>query len=186
MEPDERAAAGHLPRLPVSGRDSRRRHDDLPEGGAQRAAQGARRGGADDAGFHARGAARRATKLEHRPRRCCAGRSMSASPAARRSATRSCRWRCSSRRSASWTRPIPASTSMRCASSPTASTRCGRRSARFLVITHYQRLLELHRARHRACAVGRPHRALGRQGAGAGAGGEGLRRVTARRPREHG
>jgi Fe-S cluster assembly ATP-binding protein len=49
--------------------------------------------------------------------------------AARRSAWRSCRWRCCSPPSASWTRPIPASTSMRCGSSPRASTRCARPSA---------------------------------------------------------
>ena len=55
--------------------------------------------------------------------------SMSASPAARRSATRCCRWRCSSRACASSTRWIPASTSTRCGSPPTASTRCARRSA---------------------------------------------------------
>ena len=42
---------------------------------------------------------------------------------------------------ASWTRPIPASTSTRSASSPTASTRSARPSARRIVITHYQRLL---------------------------------------------
>ena len=39
--------------------------------------------------------------------------STSASPAARRSATRSCRWRCCSRGSACSTRPTPASTSTR-------------------------------------------------------------------------
>ena len=44
---------------------------------------------------------------------CCAAASMSASPAARRSATRSCRWRCWSRSCACSTRPIPASTSTR-------------------------------------------------------------------------
>ncbi len=48
----ERAAAGTLPRLPVSAGDPRRRHDDLPEGGDERAAQGARRGRAADAGLH--------------------------------------------------------------------------------------------------------------------------------------
>ena len=30
MEPDERAAAGRVPGLPVSDRDSGRRHDDVP------------------------------------------------------------------------------------------------------------------------------------------------------------
>ena len=49
----------------------------------------------------------------HRARRCCAARSMSASPAARRSATRSCKWRCCSRGWRCSTRPIPASTSTR-------------------------------------------------------------------------
>ena len=39
--------------------------------------------------------------------------STKASPAARRSATRSCRWRCSSRSTPSSTRPTPASTSTR-------------------------------------------------------------------------
>ena len=43
----------------------------------------------------------------------CAAPSMSAFPAARRSATRSCRWRCSSRGSRCSTRPIPASISTR-------------------------------------------------------------------------
>ena len=57
-------------------------------------------------------------------RRCSTARSTRASPAARRSATRSSRWRCWSPRSPSSTRPIPASTSTPCASSPTASTRC--------------------------------------------------------------
>ena len=50
-----------------------------------------------------------------------------------------------------------------------------------IVVTHYQRLLELHRARLRARAGRRPHRALRRQGAGPRAGGEGLR--LARRAR---
>ena len=43
-----------------------------------------------------------------------------ASPAARRSATRCCSSRCSSRRSRSWTRPTPAWTSTRCGSSARA------------------------------------------------------------------
>ena len=55
LEPDERAAKGAVPRVPVSGRDSRRRHDDLPQGGLERAAQGARRGRAYDPGLHQEG-----------------------------------------------------------------------------------------------------------------------------------
>ena len=49
--------------------------------------------------------------------------------AARRSATRSCRCWCSSRAWPSSMSPIPASTSMRCASLPTASTACAIRRA---------------------------------------------------------
>ena len=44
-----------------------------------------------------------------------------------------------------------------------------------LVITHYQRLLELHRARSRACAVRRPHHQGRRQGIGARTRSQGLR-----------
>ena len=42
---------------------------------------------------------------------------------------------------ASWTRPIPAWTSTRCASWPAASTPCASPERAFLVVTHYQRLL---------------------------------------------
>jgi Fe-S cluster assembly ATP-binding protein len=42
---------------------------------------------------------------------------------------------------ASWTRPIPASTSTPCASSPTASTSSAPVTSGFVLITHYQRLL---------------------------------------------
>ena len=68
-------------------------------------------------------------------------RSTRASRAARRSATRSSRWRCSSRSSRSSTRPTPASTSTRSASWPTASTSCARPDNATIVVTHYQRLL---------------------------------------------
>ena len=54
-----------------------------------------------------------AGKLLASTRTCCGAASMSASPAARRSATRSCRWRCWSRALRCSTRPIPASTSTR-------------------------------------------------------------------------
>ena len=69
-------------------------------------------------------------ELREQDGRCCrstspspAATSTRASPAARRSGPRSCRWRCSSRSSPSWTRPTAASTSTRCASSPRGSTR---------------------------------------------------------------
>ena len=83
-----------------------------------------------------------AHELEDRSRDAASGRSMSAFPAARRSAWRSCRWRCCSRASPCSTKPIPASTSTRCGSSPMASTRCAIAERAFLVITHYQRLLD--------------------------------------------
>ena len=44
--------ARHVPGLPVSARNSRRRHHDLPQGRAQRAAQGARRSRNVDARLH--------------------------------------------------------------------------------------------------------------------------------------
>ena len=63
-------------------------------------------------------------------RKCCGARSMSAFPAARRSATRFCRWRFCSRGWRCSTRPIPVSTSTRSRPWPKASTGCARRSAR--------------------------------------------------------
>ena len=97
MAPDERAARGPVPGLPVSAGNPRRRDDDLPEGGAERAAQGARRGRADHAGLHQ--ARQRCRGQARDPEgNAASAPSMSASPAARRSAWRSCRWRCSSRR----------------------------------------------------------------------------------------
>ena len=140
MAPEERAARGRLPRLPVSGRDPRRLQHLLPEGGAQRQAQapgraGARRDRLPEAGAR-EGEARRAWTS-----RSSSGRSTKASRAARRSATRSSTWRSSSPSSASSTRPTPASTSTPCGSSPTASTRCAAKDRAFVVITHYQRLL---------------------------------------------
>ena len=44
LAPDERAAKGLVPRVPVSARNPRRRHHDVPAHRAQRAAQEARRG----------------------------------------------------------------------------------------------------------------------------------------------
>ena len=52
-----------------------------------------------------------------------------------------------------------------------------------IVVTHYQRLLELHRAGFRARAVRGPDREIGRQGTGAGAGRERVRRAGNRRRR---
>ena len=118
-----------------------------------------------------------------RRRTCSSAPSTSASPAARRSAWRSCRWRCCSRPSASSTRPIPASTSTRCASCPRASTRCARPIASFLVITHYQRLLNYIVPDSVHVMSRRPHREVGRQGTGARARGQRLRRLPRNRGR---
>ena len=64
-----------------------------------------------------------------------------ASPAARRSATRSSRWSCSSRRSPSSTRPTPGSTSTRSSRlrGRQPRKRCG--DLGVLLITHYTRIL---------------------------------------------
>ena len=73
---------------------------------------------------------------------CSTAPSTRASPAARRSATRSSRWRCWSRSWRSWTRPTRAWTSTRSGRSPKASMRSAQPERSFLVITHYQRLLD--------------------------------------------
>ena len=97
MSPDERAVAGvflafqYPVEIPGVGTMT------FLQDRAQRAAQGARRGGADDAGLHEarEGGLRQAA--DHAGH-AAGGRSTSASPAARRSATRSSRWRfCSPR-----------------------------------------------------------------------------------------
>ena len=75
-------------------------------------------------------------EVVHEPRR-----QRRASPAARRSATRSSRWPCSIRSWPSSTRPTPASTSTRCASSPQGVNTLRSEHHSVLVITHYQRLL---------------------------------------------
>ena len=75
-------------------------------------------------------------------RRSPSATSTRASPAARRSGTRSCSWSCSSRRSRSSTRPTPASTSTRCAWSARASTGSATTGdTGVLLITHYTRIL---------------------------------------------
>ena len=93
-------------------------------------------------------AAPRHDGLDEAPRhglaRSSTATSTRASAAARRSATRSCRWRSSNPSSRSSTRPTPASTSTRCASSPRASARSAPtgRTMGVVLITHYQRLLD--------------------------------------------
>ena len=84
------------------------------QAGAQRDAQAPRRGGARRDRLPGAGHARRSKLVDMDEELAEPRRSTTASPAARRSATRSSRWRCSSRRWRSSTRPTPASTSTRC------------------------------------------------------------------------
>ena len=115
LTPEERARRGRVPRLPVSGRDPRRRQHVLPAHRAQRGAA-ASAGSTSSTPWTSSRWPRSEMKLaRHGPDASSAARSTTASPAARRSATRSSRWRCSSRRSPSSTRPTPASTSTRSA-----------------------------------------------------------------------
>ena len=116
-------------------------------------------------------------------RRCSTARSTRASRAARRSATRSSRWRCSSRGWRSSTRPTRGSTSTRCkivADGVNAHARPRPRHPRRHALPAPA---QLHRARLRPRADRRPDRPVGRQGAGARARGEGLRLGRRRRPR---
>ena len=100
----------------------------------------ARRGRSLDAGLHEAGA-RDLRASSASVRRCCAARSMSASPAARRSGTKYCRWRCWSRASRCSTRPTPGSTSTRCKIVAEGVNRLRSPERSMVVITHYQRLL---------------------------------------------
>ena len=168
---------GRLPRLPVSAGDPGRRHHDLPQGGAERPAQGARRGRADDAGLH------QARQRGGEPARDPEGHAASAAAQRRLLRRREeahgdpADGAARSRPSASSTRPIPASTSTRCAIVAEGVNALRSPDRAFLVITHYQRLLNHIVPDTRARDVERPHRAVGRQGAGARARGERLRRL---------
>ena len=146
---------GRVPRVPVSARNPRRRHHDVPASAALNAQRKTRGEAELSTPDFMRAVRDVGAELEidpemlQPPRQCRLFRRREEAqrdPAdgAARAAARACS-----------TRPIPASTSTRCGSSPTASTRCARPSASILVITHYQRLLELHRARRRARACPR-------------------------------
>ena len=73
MEPDAARRRRTVPRLSVSARNPRRRHDDLPAHRAQRAAQEARRGRAVDAGIPQEACAR-SPPSSTSIRTCCAAR----------------------------------------------------------------------------------------------------------------
>ena len=147
-------------------RNSGRGHDDISEGGVERAAPGPRRGRSHDAGIHAaraRGPRARSRSI----RRCCGGRSTSAFPAARRRGSRFCRWLCWRRGSASSTRPTSGLDidALRVVAEGVNGLRDPKRA--FLVITHYQRLLDyiepdvVHvMAKGRIVATGGPELAL--------------------------
>ncbi len=175
---------GRVPRVPVSAGDPRRRHHDLPAHRAQRAAQGARRGRAVDAGVH-EARARGGRQARRSTRRCCGAPvnvGFSGGEKKRNEIlqmalleprlvrARRDRFRPRHRRAAR--------------SSPTASTRCARPSARMLVITHYQRLLDYIVPDIVHVLSQGPHREDRRQGAGARARGQGLRAITRTRRRE--
>ena len=148
---------GRVPRLPVSGRNSRRRHHDLPAHRAQCPAQGARRGGIVDAGFHEAGARDRG-QARHQPghaeprgqcrllrRREEAQRNPADGAAASRG------WPCS-------TRPIPASTSTRCKIVADGVNRAALARARDGRHHPLSAPARIHRAGRRACAGQGPRR----------------------------
>ena len=101
----------------------------------------ARRGGILDAGLHQAGARDRRQDSAS-TRRCCAARSMSASPAARRSATKFCRWRFCSRGCAVLDETDSGLDidALKIVADGVNRLRSPERS--MIVITHYQRLLD--------------------------------------------
>ena len=98
MSPDERAAKGVFLAFQYPVEIPGVATMNVPAHRAERAAQGARRERILDAGLSEEGARGRSL-AEHSAGHAQAAASMSGFPAARRSATRSCRWRCSSRAS---------------------------------------------------------------------------------------
>ena len=82
------------------------------------------------------------SQARHRSGHAAARRSMSDFPAARRSATRSCRWRCWSRGCACSTKPIPGLDidALKVVAEGVNHLRSPERG--FVMITHYQRLLD--------------------------------------------
>ena len=121
-----------------------------------------------------------AGQARHRAGDAAPRASMSAFPAARRSATRFCRWRCSSRGSPCSTRPIPASTSTRCKHRLRRRQPAARAGARLRRHHPLSAAAQLHRARRGARAVEGPHRQDRRQGVGARARSARLCRISGR------
>ena len=169
-----RAVPGHA----VPGRGARRLGRQLP---AHRQDRDRRRGA--QAAHLGQGAS--TTAMEPRadgPGVRRSATSTRASPAARRSGTRSCSSSCSSRRSRSSTRPTPASTSTRCKVVSEGVNRVREDGETgVLLITHYTRILRYITARLRARLRRRPDRRGGRPGAGRQLEAEGYEQVHGRR-----
>ena len=173
---------GLVPGLPVSDRNSRRRHHDVPAHRGERAAQGARRSGIVDAGIHEEGARGR-RQARDRP-----------GNAAARGQCRLFRRREEAQRDPAdgdaGAAPCGAGRDRFRPRHRRAEDRGRRRQpaalAGALVRGHHAlpAAARLHRAGHRACAVEGPHRAHRRQGAGAGARGKGLRAICRKRRRK--
>ena len=185
MGPDERAARGPVPRLPVSAGNSRRRHDDVPQGRAQRAAQGARRGRADDARFH-QARQRAAAKLEMPKDMLKRALNVGFSGGEKK------RMEILQMALLEPRFGILDETDSGLDIDALRDRRRGVNALRspersFLIITHYQRLLNHIVPDTRARDVRRPHREVGRQGTGARARGQRLCATTAPgRVRHHG
>ena len=140
LSPEDRAREGIFLAFQYPVEIPGREQHVLPQGGAQHHPQASRRRRTRRHGFPQPGP-RQDEAHEDGPGAAEPSRQRRASPAARRSATRSSRWPCSNRSWPSSTRPIPAWISTRCAWWPAASTRMRGPERAMIVVTHYQRLL---------------------------------------------
>ena len=141
LAPEERAREGVFLAFQVSGGDTRGQQHLLPPGGAQRNPQTPGRGRDFRDGLHEAGS-ENASASSTWTSRCSSARSMSASPAERRSATRFSRWRCWNpawRSSDETDSGLDIDALARCRQPE--STRCVRPKRAMVLVTHYQRLL---------------------------------------------
>ena len=142
LAPEERARAGTVPRLPVPGRDSRRQQRLSAQGRAQRRAPRARLEPSSMRSSSWRWCAPRSQLMQHRRELPQPRRSMKASPAARRSATRFCRCWCSNRSSALLDETDSGLDidALKVVANGINSLRAPERA--IVLVTHYQRLLD--------------------------------------------
>ena len=170
---------GRVPGVPVSDGNSGRRHHDVPAHRAQRAAQDARRGGAVDAGIPQAGARGR-RQARHQTRRCCAARVNVGFSGGEKKRNEILQMALLQPRLAVLDETDSGLDidALKIVADGVNRLRSPERA--MVVITHYQRLLELHRAGRRARAGQRPRREDRRQGAGARARGQGLRAIPGR------